>query len=754
MAQIAPANPISPSKPEKVSDPDASKKYFNGAEVHFGPGAEIVDLKLASDFSTIQILQLPENTGSEFIVDLLQNLGFTVPQSVIQLKNVTHPGGLAEVRIQDPDFAAAVVKKFNTTTGINRMLSVKQVLGNSSLDHLGNKLRMSSVTCTWYAASQVAWLQYDNAQNARNAEKVLKAQRLILNRKIECSIQTPPMHVRRNPIWSIQVGNLDVLTKKSDFNRILHGTWRPKEIVFSRPSHWLSETEAAKAVESLLRSKGNLESFQVHAIPGSVKLKATATFMCRDQAVEAVQSLNDTKIQVLGNSKIFINHLISIKYNVLTIIHESILADLRRLRDDIWADGHTHLKSYASLNPLSPITTVRVFGEDPKRVAEAKAALEKLLAGSIVKKGETALWDAYFAAPAALLYLKQQSTKHNLYIHRDNQKSQLILYGGSANEQVAAQESLIAKLESLQRLTHTIVLTAELLPKAMKGGMRRLKEKFGKAAVLDISRQPKTISIQGSATDLLVAKQLLLQNDIGTATAETSNDNENCPVCWDVATEPVKTKCGHGYCKECFSLQASSADTNSFPLRCCAAEGSCLHAFGMQELESLLPTAIFLKLLQRSFDAFILSHPQDLAHCPTPGCPQLYRPTTTSSLTSTSTSTSTNNSRSIFLCPSCLTPICTTCAVIAHDGLTCAEFKDLSSEGYKLLEKWKKENDARPCPKCKVLIQKTFGCNHMACVCGAHICWFCMEVFATGEETYPHMRREHGNYYAGGFGAG
>lgn len=732
MAQLSIADPLSLKDHKRDEASDASVKNFSGALVRFGSGAEVTDVKFASDFSTIQIFGLAIGARAEAVVRLLEGLGFSVLQSCVQLKPLGSAGPIAEVKVEDPKFAKAATNKFNEESrrGRHQGLSINPILGDVGLGSLANKLRMSSVICTWYAASRVAWLQYRNRSNAFRAQTVLNTNPRVLNRKIECTIQYPPPYARGNPIWSIQVGNLDVLTNESHFNRILTGTNRPHKVVLGQPSHSFSEAEAAKAVESLLRSKGDLESFQFHAVPGSVKLKATATFMDRGQAVEAVQSLNSHKIEKLGNSKLFVSHLISVKYSVLDVIYDSISADLGRLRDSIWQSGHVHLKSYASIDIMKSLTTIRLFGEDTKRVAEAKSALEKLLAGSVMMNGETTVWDPFFATPPALDYLKQKSSDHKLYIHRDVRKSRLLLYGGLANDQEAVTQLLIAKVESLQQLTHTIVLTSELLPKAMKGGWRRVKEAFGEAAVLDISRQPKTIMIQGSVKDFQLA-QALLQTHLSSTDPDVSQGENICPVCWDEATGPLKMSCDHIYCEDCFSLQASSADDSSFPIRCCGAEGKCLRIFGLDELKVILSPTAFEKLLVTSFDAFVRTHPQDFQHCPTPDCPSIYRISTDGTA---------------FLCSACLTPICTTCNVISHDGMSCAEFKDLSSEGTKAFEKWKKENDARNCPKCSSPIEKNFGCNHMECFhCKTHICWFCMRVFGTSGECYNHMHSVHTN---------
>jgi len=50
-------------------------------------------------------------------------------------------------------------------------------------------------------------------------------------------------------------------------------------------------------------------------------------------------------------------------------------------------------------------------------------------------------------------------------------------------------------------------------------------------------------------------------------------------------------------------------------------------------------------------------------------------------------------------------------------------------------------------PSCGVMIEKTEGCKRMTFKCGAHICWKCMNVFETPEETYGHLRAAYGGIY-------
>jgi hypothetical protein len=227
--------------------------------------------------------------------------------------------------------------------------------------------------------------------------------------------------------------------------------------------------------------------------------------------------------------------------------------------------------------------------------------------------------------------------------------------------------------------------------------------------------------------ELQEAKQLLLEAN------DQTKEGDDCVVCWTEATEALHTTCGHVYCKECFANQASSSGDGDIPVRCYGNGGKCLQIFSIRELKTMLSHTAFEELLQASFNAFIRTHPKDFHHCPTPDCPQVYRITMAGKN---------------FLCSTCLASACTACNMIAHDGMTCEEYKDLRSGGDKAFQKWKEENDVRDCPNCKSPIEKSHGCNHMECQhCSTHICWFCMKHFGTSGECYGHMSKVHRNYY-------
>ncbi|XP_062835134.1 E3 ubiquitin-protein ligase RNF217 [Anolis carolinensis] len=80
-------------------------------------------------------------------------------------------------------------------------------------------------------------------------------------------------------------------------------------------------------------------------------------------------------------------------------------------------------------------------------------------------------------------------------------------------------------------------------------------------------------------------------------------------------------------------------------------------------------------------------------------------------------------------CPTCQFTWCFKCHSPWHEGINCKEYK----KGDKLLRHWAGEiehgqRNAQKCPKCKIHIQRTEGCDHMTCSqCNTNFCYRCGE---------------------------
>ncbi|KAI4893881.1 hypothetical protein NFI96_024327, partial [Prochilodus magdalenae] len=86
-------------------------------------------------------------------------------------------------------------------------------------------------------------------------------------------------------------------------------------------------------------------------------------------------------------------------------------------------------------------------------------------------------------------------------------------------------------------------------------------------------------------------------------------------------------------------------------------------------------------------------------------------------------------------CTKCQFVWCFKCHAPWHEGLKCREYR----KGDKLLHHWASviehgQRNAQKCPRCKIHIQRTEGCDHMTCTqCNTNFCYRC-------GEKYRHLR--------------
>ena len=79
--------------------------------------------------------------------------------------------------------------------------------------------------------------------------------------------------------------------------------------------------------------------------------------------------------------------------------------------------------------------------------------------------------------------------------------------------------------------------------------------------------------------------------------------------------------------------------------------------------------------------------------------------------------------------------------------MTCEERRVHRDPGEqeRLFNVWANEH-GKQCPECRRMIEKSEGCNHMTCLCGAHFCWKCGKSFSA-DKIYGHMDTAHGGMH-------
>ena len=378
---------------------------------------------------------------------------------------------------------------------------------------------------------------------------------------------------------------------------------------------------------------------------------------------------------------------------------------------------------------------IELSGSDKKIIGRIKVRIEQLTAGEKLPQ-----WDRVFYDMEGESFLKKVNEESGAYIRIDKRQSTLKAFG----EPAAVEQAKVMIQEEMDRLASlqfVVPLSRASVRFFVNGarGSTLLKQEVGEENVmLNVWSTPCKIVVRGGETARHFLQKLIDESLSDAVRSQHQlKDGETCPVCYDFIDEPYRLACGHAYCHSCLHhFLLTTLDTKQFPLSCMGDEANCGVPIPLPVIERFLVPAQFKRLLEVSFLDYIGRNPDNFRYCITPDCLELY-------------SLESDSADGIFRCPSCFASTCVSC-LEDHDGFTCGEWRirqDLEAQE-RMLEGWAEGSEnVKKCPRCKILIEKNGGCNHMICPgCGAHICWRCMEEFAQ-DCIYTHMRTVHGGLF-------
>ncbi|THU99183.1 hypothetical protein K435DRAFT_606196, partial [Dendrothele bispora CBS 962.96] len=464
---------------------------------------------------------------------------------------------------------------------------------------------------------------------------------------------------------------------------------------------------------------------QLNASQGNRSLRAR--FKSWEDAKKVHDQLANKRFAFIGNDTFRL--WLPDPYQI-TIPMQQYLAQKKQW-DSFVNDTKNRKESTLHVRTFPEKVVLRVGGDDMKAVGMLKVRVESLVAGEILQD----MSHVWFGSAAGQRFLESLCTETGAYVRYDWRVKLLKAYGD--REAVAqAREKMKEELTRLSSLEYTESLTRNSIRFFVQRGVAALKEAFGEeSVVLDISSNPVRITIRGGEDARHLLRKLLDESLLNTTTDFSSTSESTCPVCLMDVSNPVKLGCGHEYCTACIR-HFFTADIKNFPLLCGGDDGTCMKPIALPMIEKFLTPSQLNALLETAFTTHIEKNPQLYRYCKTPGCKQIYK---------CDTSQSTKTARQ---CPSCLASVCMRCHEDGHDGMTCEErrIQGDPAEQERLNNAWAREAGVKRCPECRVWIEKTEGCNHMTCKCGAHICWVCMRIF-TAQTIYGHMNEAHGGIY-------
>ncbi|KAI1126260.1 hypothetical protein F5Y10DRAFT_293914 [Nemania abortiva] len=710
-------------------------RKISGALAYFDAGATVTKVVFTSDLSAVQLTGLPRDSTREAVLDLLRSRGVDV--SKVNPIRVIYgdPYSSARVEAEDPRFAESVAATFGRRVTSQQGARVHAVPITtetfSASDSNALRVDCKKVHCSWHKPSKTAWLNFGSEAIAKRVyERFKKGEYMILDQMVHPSDPRRGAGTFNPKAWTVCLTDVPSDATEPDISRAIWSAGdKPRGIELRMLSTYSTDAETCAAqIQSLFTAIGPLEWWEFTPDTTGKRMKASARFSREEDAKEAVKTFHNSPLPFFRTAKLTVQLVYCARFKVSSLIYDAVE---RQIKASIprWKTQYLHFTAYEQPQPPKWYRTLKIEGEDSKNVAEAKNNILGILAGTVAKDGSSTLWQSSLRSNGEVSReLAQLQQRTGVVILRNKAKSQIRLFGPTNKCEEA--QTAIAKILNGQRTGNfTVELDGEKFLWARLGGYKKLAAELGADSVsLDITSTPKRVIITGTASKYDTALSI-----ISGKAPQSSNSDQNgqdCPACWTEAENPIQTRCGHAYCLDCFENLCMSATTqdSAVEIRCVGNSGRCDAVLDLPQLQEHLSSTAFEELLEQSFASYVRLHSDLIRHCPTPNCDYVYRA---------------NGIVKVQTCGGCLVPVCTSCHA-PHDRLSCAEYQDVSLGRQEANERLKREMGIKDCPKCKTPLEKTDGCNHMACRCGAHICWVCLGTFNSSDACYAHMRREHG----------
>ncbi|KAF5366578.1 hypothetical protein D9758_008932 [Tetrapyrgos nigripes] len=703
---------------------------FGSTLVRFGAGVSVERVVTGFETSRVRLSNLPLDVKHDEVCDLVdENCKFWGKQMMhLDSLDMNPSEGCKEATFMVEDDAATVEVIESKLDGINFRgqairVDTPSAGGGGFLAGLNNGNSGNWLVVSWRTPSMSFVVRYDSATTAEEKRRSLNGQ-TIRGRKITVAPNRHREVGRR--FYGIRTGIIDrtSLFVSGIPLTVSHGEIKQRfdPVSMERiPTEEYTDGGTADSwvqgyIREMVEGSVSFDETQVNTFHGTRSIRAR--FQSWEDAKEVHDQMQNSPFKRIGNSKFTL--WLSDPYQITIPTHQ--YQAQKKIWDTLGED--TQLQFLVREDKV----VLRVNGKDMKAVGMLKVRVERLAAGEILG----GMWHHWFGSADGMKFLQLVYDFTGAYLRPDRKLKVLKAYGESGPIS-KGREMVEKQLEDLRGMEYTKPLKRQSIRFFLHRGVAVLKEAFGEESVtLDIFDSPCRITVRGGepAAHLLMK---LIADSLQNLTGDFSTSADaTCPICFCDVSSPFKLACGHEYCTTCLRHFFTS-DATSFPLACVADDSKCQAPIALPMLQKFLTLPEFNELLESAFVSYMDKNPQLYKYCKTPDCRQIY-PCRAKTET--------------LRCPACLTTVCTKCHEEGHEGMTCEEREKRANpaEQERLTDQWAREAGAKKCPQCGVWIQKSEGCNHMSCKCGAHICWVCMGTYPPGR-IYEHMNQAHGSIY-------
>ncbi|CAL1390137.1 unnamed protein product [Linum trigynum] len=202
-----------------------------------------------------------------------------------------------------------------------------------------------------------------------------------------------------------------------------------------------------------------------------------------------------------------------------------------------------------------------------------------------------------------------------------------------------------------------------------------------------------------------------LRNELGERSISSSNQRiEDLKFLCEICTEPRSQKdsfpirgCSHAYCKDCTAKYIAAKLQDNVSTIGCPIRG-CEGMLEPGHCGSILPPEVFERWGSILCENVILGSRK--FYCPFKDCSAVMLDDGGEVIAEAE-------------CPNCCRLFCARCRVPWHSGIRCDKFQKLHKDERErediMLMNLADQKRWKRCPKCRIYVEKTKGCNHMVC---------------------------------------
>jgi len=702
--------------------------------VTFGAGFETRNLVPGFNLCAVVVRNLPNNTRRDQVARIFAQ----------DLELDTSRFHVADMKYENGSQKAVVLTRLDDSQAIEAQV-LEGIECNGQLlefemgaNALWGKMNSSStaqdtntLTIHFNKPSKSMVVTYTSMEEAQRKVRELD-RKVVSGRNIRAAMNVQPTGSAARFTFvpsSVKVTNLDPSIMATDLAAVAD-SYDIREI----KSSLYDFDSAVRLLEARLRGYRMVNgSFQT--IIDGIKVQAKAQFDSYDNAQRAYNAIEQG---IFGRNPWY--------RPVLPRGHEYVISIIRRQYDaqkELWEEmTEGSSKRDGAFIRINESTKngrmyIKVLGGNQKNVGALKVRVESLVVGERLGSDH---WHSSFLNSGSATFLDSVRTETGAFVSVDRKVFALRLFGTN-NSNPEAKKMIEEEVERLNFSEWSIPLQRQSVSFFVRFGLKAMQEALGEDNVsLDLSSRPITIKVKGGDDARHHLRKLMDEalegKGIPVAEMRTggAGDGAVCPICYDEVNVPDVLSCGHSYCEACLRhYLISAADSKKFPLVCMGNEATCDSPIAIPIIQRYLTPQRFNRLVDVVFHTYLDQNSRTFKYCTTPDCTQIYE---------------CNTGKTTHQCPSCFSKICAGCDEESHQGMGCEEARihRNPAEQERLNDEWAARNNIKRCPSCRVMIEKTVGCNHITCRCGAHVCWRCLGVFAV-DTIYTHMHTAHGGIH-------